>query len=75
MCLILFICVLTDHYEKELPRVDRAQDPVEDQKSQLLCYSESLLDYSVFLLNFIKTYILLNFIHYYKTILRRNRMF
>ena len=29
---------------KELPRVDRAQGPVEDQKSQLLRFSEILLE-------------------------------
>ena len=30
---------------KELPRVNRAQNPVEDQKSQLLSFSEILLEF------------------------------
>ena len=46
---------------KELPRVNRAQDPVEDQKSQLLSFSEFYLNFAVFLSKFIKTYILLKF--------------
>ena len=40
---------------KELPRVDRAQDPVEDQKSQLLCYSEILVGLSSILVKFYKS--------------------
>ena len=47
---------------KELPRVNRAQDPVEDQKSQLLSFSEILhLNFAVFLSKLIKKYILLIF--------------
>ena len=30
---------------KELPRVNKAQDPVEDKKSQLLSFSEILLEF------------------------------
>ena len=61
---------------KELPRVNRAQGPVEDQKSQLLSFSEILhLNFAVFLSKFIKMYILLNFIQYYKKVLGRNHTF
>ena len=31
--------------QKELPRVNRTQDPVEDQKSQLRSFSENLLEF------------------------------
>ena len=46
---------------KELPRVDRAQDPVEGQKSQRLSFQKIYLNFAVFLSKFIKTYIFTEF--------------
>ena len=57
---------------KELPRVNRTYDPVEDQKVNFLVFQKFYLNFAVFLSKLIKTYILLNFIHYYKNSFRRN---
>ena len=39
-CIYIYIYIF-----KELPRVNREQDPVEDRKSQLLSFSEILLEF------------------------------
>ena len=39
---------------KELPRVNRAQDQVQDQKSQLLSFSEILLEFCSILVKIYK---------------------
>ena len=49
---------------KELPRVNRTYDIAEDQKVNFLVFLQFYLNFVVFLSNFIKTYILLNFIHF-----------
>ena len=56
---------------KELPRVNKAQDPIEDQKRQFLSFQKFYLNFAVFLSKFIETYILL----YYKNFLRKNHTF
>ena len=40
---------------KELPRVNRRNDPAEDQKSPLLSFQQFYLNFAVFLSNFMKT--------------------
>ena len=40
----MFFSSMSAQILKELPRVDRAQDPVEDKKSQLLSFSEIWLE-------------------------------
>ena len=39
---------------KELPRVDRSKDPVEDEKSQLLSFSEILFEFCSILIKVYK---------------------
>ena len=60
---------------KQLPRVNREHDPVEDKKVDFLIFQKLYFNFAVFLSKFMKTYILLNFIQYYKKFLRRNHTF
>ena len=61
---------------KELPRVNRAQDPVEDQKSQLLSFSEILLEFCCILVKGCKNIHFTEFFFLYlKKFLRRYHKF